>query len=80
MAGDLGREGVVAQRVADGARRGRELLRHGGVRGVLPARHLAEECEHSLLERRLVGEGDFGEVRGEVLGLMVGKGSRFAFN
>lgn len=60
MARDVGREGVVAQGVADGARGGRELLRHGGVGGVLAARDLAEEREHPLLERGLVGEGDLG--------------------
>lgn len=48
------------------------MLRHGSIGRVLSARHLAEEREDSLLERGLVGEGNLGEVRGEVVRLRFG--------
>lgn len=66
---DLGREGVFAEDVPDGTGRRREVLGHGGVRGMLPAWHLAEERENSLLEWSLVGESDLGNRRGEVVWL-----------
>ncbi|KAG7145008.1 hypothetical protein HYQ46_006241 [Verticillium longisporum] len=79
VARDLGREGVAAQRVADGAGRRAEMCGEDGVGGDLALGHLAQGCPDALLVRGACRGGDAGELGAHVFGVVgchFGLGSR----